>query len=245
MTPEEWLGKKTFCEIVIFDEFHLFFYWGDTFRPLMWEVFFEISTFASQAYLLTATLSMEMKDEIIHFQSQFDRILWLDHGNQILKFKPASYLKAPDKKWLQNIIETEPKGKSVKLIFCQYREEVLAYEKKLSDLGFECLSCIGGESRYMAGRLKLNNHPDFIISTTVLSHGVNLPDIRKIYFLYPVNNIDFWIQMVARGGRRGEAYEVLALERPHGLSWNFFSNYFKLLYISIRAKLSLPDIFLN
>ena len=25
MTPEEWLGKKTFSETVIFDEFHLFF----------------------------------------------------------------------------------------------------------------------------------------------------------------------------------------------------------------------------
>ena len=37
MTPEEWLRKKNRSKIVIFDEFHLYFYWGDSFRHSMWE----------------------------------------------------------------------------------------------------------------------------------------------------------------------------------------------------------------
>lgn len=245
MTPEEWLGKKTFFPTVIFDEFHLFFYWGDSFRPLMWEVFFEISQNASETFLLTATLSDEMKNEITLFSSQFDRIFWLDHGNQQLKFKPSSYIKAPDKKWLQNQIECEEKEDSVKLIFCQFRDEVLSYEKKLSGLGYQCLTCIGGESKYMAAKLKACPQPDFILSTTVLSHGVNLPQITKIYFLYKIINLDFWIQMVARGGRRGEEFQVLGLERPYGLPWNPTLNLMKLLWLSIRCKLSPARIFLG
>src|SRR5262245_1203823 len=57
MTPEEWTGKKCRSEVVIFDEFHLYFYWGDTFRPHMWEVFFELSENAGLTILLTATFS--------------------------------------------------------------------------------------------------------------------------------------------------------------------------------------------
>src|SRR5689334_4916886 len=52
MTPEEWLLKKITAEIVIFDEFHLHFYWGDAFRPNMWEVFYELSHMASLTILL-------------------------------------------------------------------------------------------------------------------------------------------------------------------------------------------------
>lgn len=243
MTPEEWMGKKTFSSVVIFDEFHLFFYWGDTFRPLMWEVFFEISYSSSQTWLLTATLSEEMKQEISLFSSHFDQIHWLDHGNQILKFKPRRYLKAPSKKWIMSQIENELPGENVKLIFCQYREEVFSYARKLSSLGYSCLTCVGGESKYMAMKLKNNPLPDFIISTTVLSHGVNLPDIKKIYFLYKVNNLDFWIQMTARGGRRGQDYQVFALDVPQGLDWNSWQNYIQILWHAMIRFCSLRYFF--
>ena len=245
MTPEEWLTKKIFSKIVIFDEFHLFFYWGDSFRPLMWEVFFELSLLSTQTWLLTATLSEEMKQGICSFSSQFDQILWLNHGNQILKYKPYSYLKAPDKKWVMSQIENEAIGKNVKLIFCQYREEVFSYAQKLTRLGFSCLTCVGGESKYMVTKLKNNPSPDFIISTTVLSHGVNLPDIKKIYFLYTVNNLDFWIQMTARGGRRGQDYQVIALDVPQGLEWNSWQNYIQILWHNFVRFTSLKYFFLK
>lgn len=245
MTPEEWITKKTFRNVVIFDEFHLFFYWGDTFRPVMWEVFFEISLFSTQTWLLTATLSESMKQEICFFTSQFDQILWLDHGNQILKFKPTRYLKAPDKKWIMSQIENEMPEKNVKLIFCQYREEVFAYARKLTKLGYSCLTCVGGESKFMAMKLKAHPSPDFIISTTVLSHGVNLPDIKTIYFLYEVSNLDFWIQMTARGGRRGQDYKVIALDVPQGLEWNSWQNYIQILWHDFLRFTSLKYFFLK
>jgi superfamily II DNA helicase RecQ len=238
MTPEEWLGKKTFADIVIFDEFHLFFYWGDSFRPLMWEMFFEVTQKASFTFLLTATLNEKMKDDLILFKSQFDAIYWVNNGNQQLMYKPFRYLKAPSRKWIQNQFEMEEKNKNVKLIFCQYRAEVFALEKKLLSLGFSCIPCVGGESKFMAKRLSDCPHPDFIISTTVLSHGVNLPMIKKIYFTYQVSNIDFWIQMVARGGRRGDQYQVFALEKPYELKWNRYLNFVHVLFLTFRQKIS-------
>jgi superfamily II DNA helicase RecQ len=238
MTPEEWLGKKVFPEIVIFDEFHLFFYWGDSFRPLMWEMFFEISLKTQTTFLLTATLSLAMREEVAGFATQFDSVTWHDHGNQILKFRPARYLKVPSRQWLLKHIKNTHKNKEVKLIFCKYRQEVFRLEEELTKDGFSCISCVGGESKFMAQKLEKNPRPDFIIATTVLSHGVNLPDIKSIFFLYEVQNLDFWIQMVARGGRRGESYEVYALEEPRDLKWNRVQNFFVILWLSFKQKFS-------
>lgn len=235
MTPEEYLNKKLSAEIVIFDEFHLFFYWGDEFRPRMWEAFFDVTMNAKLSFCLTATLSVEMQNEIKLFSCHFTQILWIDHGNRILKYVPAKYVKAPSRKWMLKQIENHFSD-DVKLIFCKYRNEVFELEKKLSGLGFQCITCVGGESKMMSAKLKVNDRPDFIISTTVLSHGVNLPKIRTIYFTYSVENIDFWIQMVARGGRKGEQFQVLALERPYGISWNFFQNVFYVFLLTIKQK---------
>lgn len=238
MTPEEWMMKKPIHQLVIFDEFHLFFYWGDTFRPLMWEVFFEISQSAEMVFLLTATLSIDMQNEVRHFGAQFDQIYWLNQGNQILKFYPTRYIKAPDRNWLLHQIKTTTPKTDVNLVFCKYREEVFSLEKELTESGYVCLSCVGGESKYMADNLKKVSAPDFIISTTVLSHGVNLPRIKRIYFTYQVQNLDFWIQMVARGGRRGEGFEVYALEKPHGLNWNPLINFMLVAWLSLKQKFS-------
>ena len=237
MTPEEWMIKKVPHEIVIFDEFHLFFYWGDTFRVLMWEAFFLLSQNASMTFLLTATFSREMQKIVEDYTCQFDQIIWIDRGNQQLKNLPTLYVRAYSRKWLESLIELQEVSESVRLIFCQYREEVGFWEKRLAHLGFSVVSCVGGEAREMKHKLAKNPRPDFIVSTTVLSHGVNLPSIKKIFFLYPVNNIDFWIQMVARGGRRGEGYEVFALENPRGIKWNSFTNLLAILLISFKMKL--------
>lgn len=236
MTPEEWLGNPAYHEIVIFDEFHLFFYWGNSFREAMWEMFFDVNQKASLTILLTATLSSEMVQEITNFQSQFHQILWVDHGNRLLKYKPNMYLKAPSRDWILKVISKRPMNKEVKLVFCQYRNEVLELEKKLVGLGMNCISCIGGESRHMSLKLKNNPRPDFIISTTVLSHGVNLPEIKEIFFTYSVQNIDFWIQMVARGGRRGEKFIVFALEVPKEIKLNYWSNLAFISWESFKLK---------
>lgn len=233
MTPEEWMKEKKHCDVVIIDEFHLLFYWGDTFRPLMWEVFFTISLSAKLVLGLTATLSQEMVTDVRDFP-HFDEKIWIDCGNQKLKFKPKKYLKVSSKKLLLKDIFKKRNGTS--LIFCKYREEVLELEKKLLQEKYSCVSCIGGEASKMKSKFEKNPSPDFIVSTTVLSHGVNLPEISQIYFLYELNNLDFWIQMVARGGRKGESYDVYSMEKAYFSDWSSWRNIFYYLSFYLRHK---------
>lgn len=242
MTPEEWLGKKVFPGIVIFDEYHLYLYWGDTFRPLMWEMFYEVTSESHLTFFLTATMNREMEEMIKTYSCQFNSITWCNFGNQKLKYYPKAFIKAPSRKWLLKQIKNEESNGEVKLIFCQYREEVHAMDKELKLAGYSCVSCVGGEAKLMKEKLLKIPNPDFIIATTVLSHGVNLPDIRRVYFLYPVENLDFWIQMVARGGRRGKSYDVFAMEKPFLLKWSVFRNFLMILKLSIKQKLSLKQI---
>ena len=71
---------------------------------------------------------------------------------------------------------------------------------------------------------------DFIIATSVVSHGVNLPSIGRVIFLYRVQNTAHYIQMLGRGGRRGESVQY------HVLNFNYFSKS-KLMQAFINAKL--------
>jgi superfamily II DNA or RNA helicase len=208
----------------------------------MWEAFYAITATSNLTVALTATFSKKIQIEVCLFSSHFDSILWIDYGNQKLKFEPKKYVKAPSKKWLIKQIQSSPKRDGVKLIFCQYREEVFEMERKLTSLGFFCHSCVGGEAHKLAQKLMTNSNPDFIVSTTVLSHGVNLPSIRKIYFLYQLNQLDFWIQMVARGGRKGEDFEVFSLEFPLAIRWNRWTNFFYVFYFSVRQFFSLRSL---
>lgn len=243
MTPEEWLGKKVMKDVVIFDEFHLFFYWGDTFRPLMWEVFFELSLHANLAVLLTATFSEVMRKEVELFSVHFSSINWIDCGNQRLKFGPQKYIKLPSKSWIRDLVLQTEKGSGVHLVFCEFRQEVLKWEEELKKKGFTCVSCIGGESKHMAKKLERLPRPDFIVATTVLSHGVNLPPISEIFFTYKIKNIDFWIQMTARGGRRGDPYVVYALEKPYTLEWKPVGNFFQLVKLQLKIFFKSFDFF--
>lgn len=148
-TPEEWLSHPEFRKIVIFDEFHLYFYWGNSFRPNMWEAFYSISNEASLVVLLTATISEEMKQETLKLGQQFHEVIWCDLGNQKLKFKPSRYIKAPSKKWVENLILCGPRGNQVNLVFCKYREEVYQLQRKILAKGFNAWAFVwrrGGRS---------------------------------------------------------------------------------------------------
>jgi superfamily II DNA helicase RecQ len=241
MTPEEWVRESKKFEVVIFDEFHLWFHWGDTFRPLLWEIFYELSLDASLVCLLTATVSDEMKNVIASFSAHFDRVICMNFGNRMLKNKPSFYVKCSSKKSMLELIKGETPGEEIRLVFCRYRSEVNELHGILKGLGFDCLTCIGGESKFMKDKLNQTPFPDFIISTTVLSHGVNLPQISKIYFMYMVNDPDFWIQMVARGGRRGECFSVFALEKPIGLKWSRIRNFWIVVWLTFKRKMSLRE----
>jgi superfamily II DNA or RNA helicase len=235
MTPEEWSIEQRQSPVVIFDEHHLHYYWGDTFRPLMWEVFYSLAYGAKLTILLTATLSPE--HDLGIWSCHFDEIILCDHGNRRLKFAPDRYIKAPNKSWMRNLIEAGPRGEGANLIFCAYRNEVKEMAKALRLLGFEVWAFVGGEAHEMRKLMKTGVRPHYIVATSVLSHGVNLPAVSCIYLFYPLKNIDFWIQMVARGGRKGEKFEVIALESPHGISWSLMINHLSVLLVSLKMRL--------
>ena len=193
MTPEEWMMKSIEVDIVIFDEFHLYFFWGDSFRPQMWEVFYDLASSSKLAVLLTATWNPEMQVEFKKFEEQFEEKLWLDFGNQVLKTYPVRYVKLPARAWVEDLVTCAPEGRETALIFCAYREEVFAWGRKLREQGYRVWTCVGGEAKHMRHLIKTEAPPDYIVSTTVLSHGVNLPVISKIYFFYELGDIDFWI----------------------------------------------------
>lgn len=236
MTPEQWLKDQPMYSLVIVDEFHLWFHWGDTFRPNLWECFYALAANAEVVLGLTATLTESMRTEIALFESHFDQILWLDHGNQQLKYRPARYLKIPSDQWLKQYIPLLFQANGTELIFCRYREEVKQWETFLKNAGFQVWSCVGGEAAMFSQKLKSHAPPEFIVATTVLSHGVNLPSISRIYFTHQVDNSDFWIQMVARGGRRGERFEVFSPETPYGIKWNAISNFLAIQHLEMRMK---------
>jgi len=186
--------------------------------------------------LLTATLTPEMVEIIKSYKCHFDKMTWIDHGNQCLKYKPFLYFKAYSQRWLENyLINLNPHG-GVTLIFCAYRSEVIKWEKKLKHLGHTVWTCVGGEASLFSLKVQSEKPPNYIIATTVLSHGVNLPQISRIFFLYQVKNLDFSIQMVARGGRRGEKFEVFSLENPIGIKWSKLLNCLAIARLSLKMK---------
>ena len=236
VTPEEYLLNQDDSKIVILDEFHLFYYWGDTFRPRMWEAFYDCTYGAELVILLTATLNVEMQEEIKKFSCHFSQLSWINFGNQQLKNVPKRYYRFHQLESLKKILYDMDFFEGTSLIFCKYRSEVEKWEKILFQRGYSVWTCVGGEAGEFSQRAQNEKTPNFIIATTVLSHGVNLPQISRIFFLYQVNNLDFWIQMVARGGRRGESYEVYALENPMGIDWSWLLNHLAILRLSLRMK---------
>lgn len=218
-TPEMLLTTNVFKErIYIFDEFHLFYYWGDRFRENLIECYHKIASSQITALFLTATFNEQFKkrwtDEI---QLNFKHIYHLDLGNQKLKNYPKKIFYYPKKlkQWLIDDF-TFSNVEGTKLIFCQYREEVRQLHIELEKFGYRVLSCVGGEAARFIDDLKDNGKVDYIVATSVISHGVNLPDIGHIYFTYEVSQLDFYLQMVGRGGRSGDAYEL------HCLNLSFF-----------------------
>lgn len=236
MTPEEWAMTKPNREVVIIDEFHLNFYWGDTFRATMWETFYEVSGNCRLMILMTATLNESMRQEISFYTTTFDSIYWADFGNQRLKYFPKKIILAPSSAWLNRLVLTLPPEKKVNLIFCEYRSEVTEWKKCLEEKGYQVWSCVGGEASTFAKKVQTGGSPQFIVATTVLSHGVNLPRVHRIWFTYKVSNLDFWIQMAARGGRRGEDFDIYCLDNPGGIYIPFLNNLLAILRLSFRMK---------
>jgi superfamily II DNA or RNA helicase len=255
-TPETLVGRLSFQEnlfrpvLFILDEFHLYSYWGTTFRECMWESMIEIALTGKPMLAMTATFGE--KEELFfqeQFQNQIEQIIKINYGNQTLLYPPKKkfYVFSHMKKNIRDFVlfELEKKQTGTVLFFVQYRKQVELYEKLFSDCGYQVLSCVGGEAEEFSQKLKHTSAPNLIIATTVLSHGVNLPKISCILFSYEVQNFDFWIQMVGRGGRKGESYNLYTFDPEQISRWSKLKSLVKLHWILMISHLSPWEAFAN
>jgi ATP-dependent DNA helicase RecQ len=197
--------------VIILDEIHLFYHWGHSFRPHLMEILYSCFNGENTLWTLTATLNKsigyELKSDLLN---NFETVLEINLGNNQLKNIPRKIvnIKQPFKKifsqnW-QHLINKN--GKT--LIFVRTRYEVDYWEEKLKKKFKKVIGCksIAG---FSWGQMIKNNEPDIIISTSVLSHGVNLKGISQVIITYEDVSEDFWLQMVARAGRNGEKFEIV------------------------------------
>ncbi len=244
MTPEVYWENHDWNEYtVIFDEFHLFYYWGESFRERMLEVYREVLTNNNPVIFLTATLGENLKDRLVEeLENNYENIYQLDVGNQQLKNPPERTYWYPKllRNWMVDDFCYSDKTETA-LIFCQFRNQVKVLEDKLTLLGFRVLSCVGGEADVFISKLQNIGKLDFIIATSVVSHGVNLPQISNIYLTYPVENIDFYLQMLGRGGREGNSFNIHIFNTnyfsPKQLAQGFFNIFLKRLSNKINSLL--------
>lgn len=219
ITPEQ-VDEKLLSHFskanIIIDEIHLWEHWGESFRPIMLESYYRLVENAPLAIHLTATVDTKVREFMELSVCHFSQVNILDFGNNKAKFEPDKiiyyplYFKKQIKKTIERKIKNSKEGTI--LIFCAFRDEVKFWADWCRDNSISYLSCVGGEAREFQQQLLEKSSPQVIIATTVLGHGVNLPDITKVYFTYQVKDYSFWLQMLTRGGRRGQKYEVITLD---------------------------------
>jgi ATP-dependent DNA helicase RecQ len=221
--------------LFVLDEFHLFYTWGEGFRPILHDQFLGILMTEKPVIGLSATMNSDVLKRLERDLSFHDeQWIHLDFGNLELFRAPSKVIcfKGHEKLTLERTFFRELQRKKhdqVMLMFCKYRTEVDEKVEWAKRLGFKALGCVGGEVEQFQNHLKnsitQNEKVDCIFSTSTLSHGVNLPEIKKVFINYEVNDFDFWLQMIGRGGRKGNPYEVYSFDQFHKTKSEIFKNY--------------------
>lgn len=226
LLSSDFLEEIYIREIPVFfviDEFHLFYYWGESFRPILHDKFLNILNYEFPVLAITATMDTKIMADL-NRDLKFYQDYWvhLDYGNQKLHRPPQETwcFHGFGKEYLARAFWREMKFKSkndIFLYFCAYRGEVDELVARATRLKYKALGCVGGEVEDFLQNLKQskNDGIDCIFSTTTLSHGVNLPEITKVFIDHSIKDYDFWVQMIGRGGRRGSPYEVYSLDSYH------------------------------
>jgi superfamily II DNA or RNA helicase len=204
--------------LYIFDEFHLFYYWGESFRPLLKEKLMGCANNSCQILALTATMDRNLMERSYdEFSLGLENQFVLNLGNQILLNRPNKIfnLSLLGEKFINRLILKDllsSEDLKTTLVFCKYRKDVEMWLDICSRLKVKALGCVGGEVDTFLEDLARMKKPRCIFTTSALSHGVNLPVISKVFLTYQINNKDFWTQMVGRGGRDGSPYTVYEME---------------------------------
>lgn len=212
--------------LIVLDEFHLLYFWGFDFRPILRERWLGLLQAELPLLALTATFDehlFHLLEEDLHFHSE--HYVHIDHGNFEWRYRPAKlhYHSSPvsvSRAFYRTL--RKKKKNEVFLVFVGQRRLVDEWHRHLSLQGYSVLGCVGGEVKRFIQELKESDHLDVILTTSALSHGVNLPEIAEVFIAYEVKNEAFWIQMIGRGGRQGSPYSAHTcdlFEAPSWLKW--------------------------
>jgi superfamily II DNA helicase RecQ len=218
---------------IVFDEFHLIYMW-EGFRPKLTELWYEIFLSSAPLLLLSATISQQCLDRLI-FESDLNQreLYLLDYGNFRHRFKPK-YSPLPNERALFLSLTKNVTKEENSLLFCSYRNQVRSLVDQFQTLDIASYSCVGGEAAQFTHQLNQYS-ANLFIATSVLSHGVNLPTIKHVYFLQKANSPELDLQMQTRGGRDGSGYIVYFILKYSALAW---FNYLRLMgEIILQPKL--------
>jgi len=202
--------------LIVLDEFHLFYYWGTAWRPKLFDALLRVADSGVNVLAMTATWGPKVQDFLTkEMVLGFARVVIFHRQGMPLNRLPKNIIDFSVwggivfKLFFLKALLTE---KKTILYFCRYRERVQILHQIARKFNIDSLYCLGGEvSRFQADLQRMPN-PRVIFSTTALSHGVNLPEISKVFIEYPVEQYDFWIQMIGRAGRRGNEFKVYTFD---------------------------------
>ncbi len=203
--------------LVVMDELHLFYHWGSSFRPVMWEALIGIMSEGINLLALSATVSDDILDFLKHGVTlNYQHGFVVDLGNRQLLFPPKEifFYGHLGAKFLNRRFFFKLKKTTNTLIyFVHYRRDVEHWLDFCSRRKIDAIGCVGGEvDKFVSALSSRSRPPSCIFSTTALSHGVNLPPIEGVFIGYKVNDEDQLIQMIGRGGRKGESYNAYLMD---------------------------------
>lgn len=202
----EGLAKARPDLVVVWDEVHLVCEWGLSFRHSLLEAWYGFCMSGLAGVGLTATLTTGVKSFLLEtLRENHHHLLVGDAGNFLFKHRPAAWWWAP-RPWVEELLLETRAGRT--LIFTRHRHEVDHWCARLNKHGIRTWGCKGGETREFSQRLITEATPDVIVATSCLSHGVNLPELRRVVLLDETAPDWMIHQMRTRAGRRGEAFEV-------------------------------------
>lgn len=202
---------ENYNPLFVLDELHLFFIWGREFRVHLIDLYRLLILKKSRVLGLTATFPEEMIEELKEDLFRNDmKFYQVDLGNFRLKFEPQKQ-KELTYEVLKKLLYLKGKftWKKRTLVFVKTRKEAYELFMELRSKGIPTNYCVGGEVIEFEKREE--NETKVIVSTSVLSHGVNIKNISNIFILYRPDE-SFLAQMIGRGGRFGEKFNTYLLK---------------------------------
>lgn len=202
--------------ILVLDEFHLFQTWGEEFRPLLREQLYAWANLGASILGLSATIEPDQLKEIKAWQTHgFDFVFIIDLGNMRFKNSPEKILRYGRNllAMKRRIYWESRKTRSTGIIFCKTRHQVKHWIHWFGSKRLSALACVGGEVERFRRELEKDQNVRWIITTSALSHGVNLPSFDHVFIDHRPKQQSMWIQMAARGGRRGERFYLHCMDK--------------------------------